>query len=92
MAERTELRRRVVVSDAMRLMGVLIEVAMNVFKPRDKAVALIEALGVDGAHAQVLEEVQSAHRQADNYALSLWREVRREIEGVLSQKGTRIEI
>ncbi len=42
---------------------------------------LIEQHGVDGALETVTEGIDAAHANGDNYSLSVWREVRRTIQG-----------
>ena len=45
--------------------------------PRSTADRLIEEHGLDGAIRKALEETLAAHGTGDNYALSIWRDVKR---------------
>lgn len=44
--------------------------------PEDITEYLIQEFGHDGAVQAALEGVDNAHRDGDNYALSVWREVK----------------
>jgi hypothetical protein len=44
--------------------------------PEDIAQHLIQEFGEDGAAQASIEGVEDAHKNGDNYALSIWREVR----------------
>jgi len=50
------------------------------FDPIAKATSLLAQLGQDQAVANAMAEIQNAHANNDNYALSLWREVRQALK------------
>jgi|GEM_PF-4721151 len=54
------------------------------FDPIIKASAMLNELGKDAAVAMALENIQKAHDEGENYTLSLWREVRRELKTEVS--------
>ena len=49
--------------------------------PSQIATALIEQHGTDGALELVRREIAEVHAAGDNYRLSVWREVRRALQG-----------
>jgi len=51
--------------------------------PEDIAKHLVHEFGHDGAVQAAIEGVDDAHRLGDNYALSVWREVK----GLLREQG-----
>jgi hypothetical protein len=51
--------------------------------PKDIVKYLIHEFGHDGAVHAAIEGVDAAHRDGDNYALSVWREVK----GLLREQG-----
>jgi hypothetical protein len=50
------------------------------FDPIAKASSLLAQLGHDKAVTNAMDEIQKAHANNDNYALSLWREVRQALK------------
>lgn len=45
--------------------------------PQDIAAWLVQQHGLEHARVEVLASVMQAHEQEDNYALSVWRDVKR---------------
>lgn len=50
------------------------------FDPIIKAAEMLDKLGKEAAVSKVFEHIEKAHDEHENYALSLWREVRRELD------------
>ena len=51
------------------------------FIPKAKAKEMFAQFGKVAALSKVMDEIQNAHKEGEYYALSLWREVRRELDG-----------
>ena len=57
--------------------------------PSQIATVLVQQHGTDGALELVRREIAAVHAAGDNYRLSIWREVRRALQG--QQDSTKAE-